>query len=89
MKVRVYVVVTYYGSSGDAIEVFGSEDEALACLRSYAEYYWDSARLGPMPSTLEDLTSAWDNHDLWGSCDSRWEFEVREVEVPDPRAAAA
>lgn len=82
MIANVYIVVTYHRHScGDLIEAFGTESEAIAHLRDYAAEFWDNDRLGPLPSTCAELRRAWDEHDLWGSYESRWEFEVREIGI--------
>lgn len=87
--VTVYIVVTYHRySCEDLVEAFGSEAEAHAHVLDYAEEFWDEERLGPMPSTYDELRRAWDEHDLWQSYESRWEFEVRQVNVPDLHEAA-
>ena len=88
MKVTVYVVVTYHGGYGDEIQVFGTEKEAEACVVEYARTRWDSEQLGRFPRSYAKICEAWDDHDLWGSTDSRWELEEKEVEVPDSGTAA-
>ena len=89
MKVTVYVVVTYHGSHGDDVQVFGTEREAKACVMEYAKEYWNTERLGRFPRSYTKLYEAWDDNDLWGSIDSRWELEAREVDVPDRQRRAA
>jgi hypothetical protein len=89
MTVTVYVVVTYHGYHGDEVQVFGNEAEAEACVLEYARDYWPEAELGPMPDGYDELCEAWGDHDLWGSTDSRWELEVRAVDLPDPETASA
>ena len=42
-----------------------------------------------LPGCYDQLCEAWGDHDLWGSTDSRWELEAREVDLPDPPAATA
>jgi hypothetical protein len=79
-------VVTYHGYHGDEVRVFGTAEEAEACVFEYASDYWNTKEFGRMPTTYSDLCEAWGDHDLWGSTDSRWELEEREVELPD-RAA--
>jgi len=83
MKVKVYVVVTYHGGYGDDIRVFARRAEAVASVREYARDYWDAKRFGRFPRSYTHLCEAWGEHDLWGSTDSRWELEEREVEVLD------
>ena len=89
MKVTVYVVVTYHGSYGDEVQVFGTEKEAEARVIEYARDYWDTKRFGRFPRSIKKLCAAWDDNGLWGSTDSRWELEEREVDIPDPQPAAA
>lgn len=90
MKVTVYIVVTYHRHScEDLIEAFGTEAEAEAHILDYAQEFWDADRLGPMPSTYDALRDAWNEHDLWGAYESRWEYEVREIDVPEPLTEAA
>ena len=89
MKATVYVVVTYHGYHGDEVHVFGSEGEAEACVMEYAKEIWARTGLGRFPRSYTKLYKAWDDHDLWGSTDSRWELEEREVELPDPAPSAA
>ena len=89
MKARVYVVVTYHGGHGDDVHVFGRRAQAMACVREYAKDYWDTKRFGRFPTSYTRLCEAWDEHDLWGSTDSRWELEEREVELPDPAAVTS
>jgi hypothetical protein len=88
MKAKVYVVVTYHGYHGDDVHVFGRMAEAIACIREYAKGYWDTKRLGRFPRSYKRLHEAWDEHDLWGSTNSRWELEERDVELPDPTPVA-
>jgi hypothetical protein len=83
MKATVYVVVTYHGYHGDEVQVFGSESEAQAYVLEYAQDYWPTSELGSMPRSYDELCERWGDHDLWGSTDSRWELEERQVEVPD------
>jgi hypothetical protein len=89
MKATVYVVVTYHGYHGDEVHVFGTQAEAEACVFEYAQEHWPTTELGPMPASYDELCEAWGDHDLWGSTDSRWELEEREVDVPDPAPATA
>ena len=89
MKAKVYVVVTYHGGHGDNVHVFGRWADAAACVREYAKDYWDAKRWGRFPRSYTKLCEAWDEHDLWGSTDSRWELEEREVEVPGPARVTA
>jgi hypothetical protein len=87
MRATVYVVVTYHGYHGDEVQVFGTAAEAEARAFEYARDYWPAAELGPMPATYDELCEAWGDHDLWGSTDSRWELEVRTVDLPEPEPA--
>ncbi len=87
MKATVYVVATYH-RYGDEIHAFGTRREAEACVREYAREFWGPGRLGPFPRAYTKLCDAWDEHDLWGSVESRWELEEREVLLPDPRLSA-
>lgn len=89
MKARVYVVVTYHGYHGDEVQVFGNEVDAEAYVMEYAKEIWPRARLGRFPRSYSKLCEAFDQHDLWGSTNSRWELEEREVELPDPAASTA
>jgi hypothetical protein len=89
MKVTVYTVVTYHGGHGDDVHVFGSKKEAEACVMQYAREYWDTAQFGRFPRSYSKLCEAWNDHGLWGSTDSRWELEEREVDVPHPRPSSA
>ncbi len=89
MKATVFVVITYHGYHGDDVHVFGTEAEAEALVIEYAKEYWDTKRLGRFPRTYARLYEAWGEHDLWGSTDSRWELEEREVELPDRALSAA
>ena len=89
MRVTVYVVVTYHGGHGDDVQVFGTEKEAEASVLQYAREYWDSRQFGRFPRSYKRLCEAWNDHDLWGSTDSRWELEEREVDVPNSEAPAA
>jgi hypothetical protein len=84
MKAKVYVVVTYHGYHGDEVRVFGREAEAEACVLEYARDCWNSDELGPMPTRYSELCEAWGDNDLWGSTNSRWDLEEREVELPAP-----
>jgi hypothetical protein len=83
VKATVYVVVTYHGYHGDEVHVFGTLSEAEECVIEYAREYWNSEELGPMPTSQSELCEAWGDHDLWGSTDSRWELEEREVKLPN------
>jgi hypothetical protein len=85
MKVTVYVVVTYHGGYGDDVLAFGTRKEAEAHVIKYAKEYWDTKEFGRFPRAYDALYEAWDDHDLWGSTDCRWELEEREVEVPDSK----
>lgn len=85
MKATVYVVVTYHGYHGDEVQVFGTEAEAEACVIEYAREYWDTRSFGRFPRTFKRLCEAWGEHDLWGSTNSRWELEEREVELPEQK----
>jgi hypothetical protein len=59
VKATVYVVVTYHGYHGDEVHVFGTEPEAEACVLEYAREYWNSEKLGPMPTSHAELCQAW------------------------------
>jgi hypothetical protein len=89
MKATVYVVVTYHGYHGDEVCVFGTQAEAEACVMEYAKEIWRRERLGRFPKSYASLYETWAEHDLWGSTDSRWELEEREVELPEPASSAA
>ena len=65
----------------------GAEAEAL--VMKYAKEYWDTKQFGRFPRTYARLYEAWGDHDLWGSTDSRWELEEREVVLPDRAVSAA
>jgi hypothetical protein len=82
MKARVYVVATYH-RWGDELHAFGTEAEAEACVIEYAREFWDESELGQFPRDYASLYEAWDDHGLWGSVDSRWELEAREINLPD------
>jgi hypothetical protein len=89
VKATVYVVVTYHGYHGDEVHVFGTEAEAEALVMEYAKEHWDTKRLGRFPRTYARLYDAWGEHDLWGSTNSRWELEEREIELADRTHPAA
>jgi len=82
MRATVYVVVTYH-RYGDEIHAFGARGEAEACVMEYAREFWNERGLGRFPRSYTRLYDAWGEHDLWGSIESRWELEQREVELPE------
>jgi hypothetical protein len=49
---------------------------------NYAEEFWTVAQFGEFPQNYEKLLVAWNEHDLWGSVDSRWELQSFEIDVP-------
>jgi hypothetical protein len=81
MKASVYVVATYH-RWGDELHAFGTLGEAEACVMEYAREFWDSKELGRFPRTYQRLYEAWNEHNLWGSVESRWDFQVCEVDLP-------
>jgi hypothetical protein len=78
-QIRIWVLVTYYGSSGDDVAAFVSREDAEACALKYAQEKWPS-KLGQPPGEYSDALEAWDEHGLWGSFDSRWELAEVPVE---------
>ena len=76
-QIRVWVLVTYHGSSGDDVSAFLRREDAEARALDYAREHWPS-NLGEAPDAYSDALEAWDEHGLWGSYDSRWEL----AEVP-------
>jgi hypothetical protein len=87
MKVTVYVVVTNH-RWGDEVRAFGTSKEAEAFVMEYAREFWDTKKLGRLPRSYRRLYDAWGEQDLWGSVESRWEFERCEIDVPQPTRAA-
>ena len=81
MKATVYVVAIFH-RWGDELHAFGSKREAEACVMEYAKEFWDTGSFGPLPEDYDRLSTAWNEHDLWGSVESRWELERFEIELP-------
>jgi len=88
VKATVYVVVTYH-RYGDEVHAFGARREAEVCVLEYAREFWDPGELGRFPRSYTRLYDAWNEHGLWGSVESRWELEQRDVYLPDPTPSAA
>ena len=86
MKATVYVVATFH-RWGDELHAFGSRQEAEACVIEYAKEFWDTESFGPFPEDYDRLSTAWNEHDLWGSAESRWELERFEIELPSSRSS--
>ena len=88
MKITVYVVVTYWGSNGDEIQVYGTRAEAEAAVLEYAaDRIWQGSEelenrgeILPMPKTYAELCEVFDDP---GGFDERWELEERTVEMPN------
>ena len=81
MRATVYVVATYH-RWGDELHAFGTSWEAESFVMEYAREFWDTKALGRFPRSYKRLHEAWGEHDLWGSVESRWEFEVCEIDLP-------
>jgi hypothetical protein len=75
-RVKIYVVVLYFGSDGDEVSVYATKAEAEAAIMEYAEDHWPDS-FGDFPATLDEVSERWE----CGSFDDRWELEERIVEA--------
>ena len=82
MRATVYVVATFH-RWGDELHAFGSRREAQACALEYAEEFWNAEALGEFPRNYDQLLAAWNERDLWGGVESRWEIESFEIELSE------
>lgn len=67
------------------MRAFASAAEARNFVMKYARDFWPTS-LGRFPRSYAKLCEAFDEHDLWGSTDSRWELVKQEIDLPESRS---